>query len=114
MPFFSFKVRAQQEVVLPAYLLVIGEGVDVFNATVSNLEEFRQVLRQEGVEILEAHQLDALEQVPPDPVVQAALSGGIPPELVSLGYDPLTEESTHGELVQQEEALLGPAEGQSP
>jgi len=112
MPFYSFKVRSQGEVVLPTYMLALGEGVDVFNATVNDLDEFKQSLLLEGVEVLEVNQLDALDQVPPDPAVQAALSGRIPPELVALGYDPLIEESDHGALVQQEEALLGRAEVQ--
>jgi hypothetical protein len=64
MAYYSFKVLSQQEVVLPTYFLALGEGIDVFNASVNDLEKFSQELFQNGVKILEVHQLDDLEQVP--------------------------------------------------
>lgn len=74
--FCSFVVRSTREVPLPEHLLIIGEGVDAFNVVVDNLEAFQECLRLQGVEVLEVHQLDNLEPVPP-----AALPGDLPPQL---------------------------------
>ena len=74
--FYSFVVRSTREVPLPEHLLVIGEGTDTFNATVDNLEAFQERLRLEGVEVLQVHQLDDLEPVPP-----TLPDGAIPPRL---------------------------------
>ena len=65
MHFYSFKVVCEDDVVLPEHYLVLGEGFNVFNATVGDLEKFRAKLREVGVEILEANRLDDLEEVPP-------------------------------------------------
>lgn len=74
--FYSFVVRSNREVPLPEHLLVIGEGLDTFNATVKDLNGFLQKLREEGVEVIKVFQLDGLEAVPPE------LPGGEEPPLL--------------------------------
>lgn len=72
--FYSFVVRSTREVPIPEHLLVIGEGIDTFNAIVENLEVFRERLRLEGVQILQVHQLDEVDPLP-------VLPGDLPPQL---------------------------------
>lgn len=92
MPFYSFKVHSPVELVLPEYLVTIGEGLNVFNVTLDDLEAFQHILFQEGVCVLGVHQLDDLEQVPADPAIAAVMSGKIPAELVAIGaQDPLVD-----------------------
>jgi len=114
MPYYSFKVRSSEEVLIPSCFVVLGAGIDVFNATVPNLEEFLGFLRTENVEILEVHQLDGLEAITPDPEITSALLGGSSPELMSLGYTSFMEQA-HGLAQPQEETLVGAEErGPSP
>lgn len=65
MPYYSFVVDSKMEVPLPEHFVVIGEGRDTFNAVIKDLDAFRDKLRALGVTILQAHQLDELEAVPP-------------------------------------------------
>ena len=67
MPFYSFKVHSLKEVILPSQKLAIGEGVDVFNLMVDDLQGFLAELESSGVRVLAHHQLDALEPIVPDP-----------------------------------------------
>lgn len=99
MAFYSFRTHSAQDVVIPSHLVTIGEGFDVFNTVVTDLDEFMHRLGAEGVKVLEVIQLDVLEQVPADPAIQAAMSGTIPLELIAAGVrDPLIEELT-GEVL---------------
>jgi hypothetical protein len=66
MPYFNFKVKSSEEVSIPNYRVVIGEGVDVFNLVVENLQDFLGELHNEGVEVLKVTQLDSLEAIPPE------------------------------------------------
>lgn len=66
MPYYSFKVRSPNEVVIPARSIAIGEGVDVFSKVVDALPEFLEELQKLGVQVLEYHQLDKLEEIHPD------------------------------------------------
>lgn len=70
---FSFKTLAPREVDLPEHLHTIGEGVDVFTITVSDLAAFKALLEVEGVEILECNALDDLEPVEPTPDLLAEM-----------------------------------------
>lgn len=80
MSFYSFKVRASHDVVLHLHFLAIGQGVDVFNLVVTDLPAFHALLKEEGVEVLETHQLDNLEPLPFD---------AIAPEITAItGNDP--------------------------
>ena len=63
--YYSFVVRSERDIPLPEYLIIIGSGLDMFNAVVEDLPAFRDRLAKEGVRVLEVHQLDGLEPVPP-------------------------------------------------
>jgi len=62
--YYSFVVRSERDVPIKEHLLVIGEGLDTFNATVPDLDAFMARLKAEGVTVLEVHQLDGLEPIP--------------------------------------------------
>lgn len=62
--YYSFVVWAKEDVSLPEHLLVIGEGFDTFNATISDLPAFLAKLADKGVQVREVHKLDELEPVP--------------------------------------------------
>ena len=64
MSFYSFKTRSQSEVLLPEYAIAIGEGVDAFNLVVTDLQKFLAVLKDNGVQVLEANQLDNFQPIP--------------------------------------------------
>jgi hypothetical protein len=74
--YYSFVVRSERDVPLPEHLLIIGSGLDIFNARVDDLDAFRVKLEAEGVKILEVHQLDGL-----DPVSPTTLTENLPPLL---------------------------------
>lgn len=65
MPYYSFKVRSTEEILIASRLLTIGEGVDVFNKAIDDLPEFLGELKLLGVEVLECNQLDSLEAIFP-------------------------------------------------
>lgn len=67
MPFYSFKVHSPREVILPNHKIAIGEGVDVFNLMVDDIQVFLAELESSGVRVLAHYQLDALEPIKPDP-----------------------------------------------
>jgi hypothetical protein len=64
MPYYSFKVRSQNEVLLPEWTVAIGEGLDVFCLVIQDLPKFQAALKEQGVEILEVNQLDNLSPIP--------------------------------------------------
>lgn len=73
MPYYSFKVRSPNEVLLPEWTVAIGEGIDVFCLIIQDLPKFQGALKEHGIEILEVHQLDNLSPIPaesPDPQLQ--------------------------------------------
>lgn len=78
--YFSFVVRSPEEIPLKEYGLLIGEGLDTFTVTLSDLAPFRQILREHGVQIIEEHRLDAHSPVSP---MDSLLLGDVPPELLS-------------------------------
>ena len=96
MPFYSFKVKSPDEVILSSRSLAIGEGIDVFNSVIDDLPEFLAELREFGVQVLEYHQLDDLEAIEPT----YGLIPGMPEEvgLLSTGeqYPPEAEEQLRG------------------
>jgi hypothetical protein len=65
MPFYSFKVRSKDEVLIHSRSLVIGEGVDVFNKVIDDLPEFLRELECLEVRVLEYHRLDEVAQLSP-------------------------------------------------
>ena len=65
MPHYSFKVWAEDDVILPKYFLTIGQGCDVFNQVVPDLDKFVEELREEGVRVLAHYRLDDFEEIPP-------------------------------------------------
>ncbi len=65
MPYYSFKVRSAEEVIIASRLLTIGEGIDVFNKAIDDLPEFLGELKLLGIEVLECNQLDSLEAIFP-------------------------------------------------
>lgn len=65
MGFYSFIVVAPGEVPLPDYLVYLDTGRNVFNATVNDLDAFKQCLSDEGVQILQVNRLDEFEPVDP-------------------------------------------------
>ena len=65
MSFYSFKVQAEDDVILPRYFLAIGEGFDVFNLVVDNYDQFVEELRANGVRVVESFRLDEHEEIPP-------------------------------------------------
>ena len=93
MPFYSFKVHSSKEVVLPSRKLAIGEGIDVFNLTVDDLQGFLAELESSGVRVLAHHQLDALEPIVPDPYF---LSPG------RISEDTLLSEGEHSQDPQEQ------------
>jgi hypothetical protein len=92
MAYYSVKVKSPCEVLIPEYVLGIGEGIDVFTRIISDIDEFRSVLKSHRVEILEINQLDKFEAVPvesievpglPEPIEVPLLIGepaDIPPQ----------------------------------
>jgi hypothetical protein len=66
MGFYSFIVLAPDEVPLPAQMLCLDRGRNVFNATIDDIEAFRKLLRDQGVEILKENRLDEYEVVDPN------------------------------------------------
>ena len=89
MSYYSFKVRSSDEVVIPARFLAIGEGIDVFSKVVDDLPGFLTELQEHGVQVLEYHQLDKLEAIPPMLADNSAITG-----LLSAGeqHPPKAEE----------------------
>lgn len=67
MPYYSFKVRSPNEVILPEWLVTIGEGIDAFCLVVQDLPKFQADLEEHDVEILEVNQLDSFSPVPEGP-----------------------------------------------
>ena len=66
MGFYSFIVIAPDEVALPPeYMVYLDRGRNVFNATMSDVEEFKRLLDAQGVKILQVNRLDEYEPVPP-------------------------------------------------
>jgi len=67
MGFYSFVVIAPEEVILPEYFVHLDEGRNVFNASVSDIENLKKRLSEKGVRILQANQLDAHEPLSTEP-----------------------------------------------
>lgn len=67
MPFYSFKVRSPEEVVIQSRQLAIGEGFDVFSKVINDLPSFLAELNSLGVEVIGYNRLDNLESVQPGP-----------------------------------------------
>ena len=65
MAFYSFVVRSDRDIPLPEHLMIIGEGVDTFNAEVPDLTPFLEKLEGLGVEVLQVNKLDGLEPIEP-------------------------------------------------
>jgi hypothetical protein len=63
--FYSFRVYARHEVILPAYFVALDEGMNTFNVHVNEIDAFVETLRAEDVRIDAMHHLDAPE-VPED------------------------------------------------
>lgn len=82
--FYSFKVWAADDEVFPEHFLVLGEGENIFNTSVQDIEAFRQKLASRGVRIVEEHRLDDLEEVPPVTLDLDALSAGEGARLLSV------------------------------
>lgn len=84
--FYSFKVWATEEVIFPEHFLVLGEGENIFNTSVEDIEAFRQKLVAAGVRIIEEHCLDddLDEEVPPVTMDCEALPRGEGPWSLSL------------------------------
>jgi hypothetical protein len=61
--FYSFRLFAPHEVVIPENLVAIDEGMNTFNVFVHDVDSFVERLRAEGCRIDRMHHLDA----PPDP-----------------------------------------------
>lgn len=92
MPYYSFKVKSSNEVVIPARAIAIGEGVDVFAKMIDDLPEFLKELQELGVQVLEYHQLDKLEAIQPDLAMIASSSNGPMLPSTSEQYPPKAEE----------------------
>ena len=75
--FFSFRVLSDEDLVLPAYLLTLGEGFNAFNQRVDDYDRFCEVLASYGVQIISSHRLDDLAPVPPVTMEVDAGAGAI-------------------------------------
>ncbi len=61
MAYYSFIVVAKHPVGIPQPLVLLDTGINVFNAEISDLEEFKALLENEDVLIKETNRLDAHE-----------------------------------------------------
>ena len=61
MAYYSFVVTAKYPVGIPQPLVLLDTGHNVFNAEISDIEEFKSLLENEDVVIKEMHRLDAHE-----------------------------------------------------
>ncbi len=57
MAFYSFRVQSPGVVSLPKWYVLLDRGVNVCTAVIEDLEEFREALKHEGVELLEVNDL---------------------------------------------------------
>lgn len=76
MGFYSFQVRAAEDVVLPEHFLILGEGTNVFNLSLDDLEAFLIKLRDHDVTVVAMYRLDEHEPLPASLVADLALSEG--------------------------------------
>lgn len=67
MGFFSFKVTSPvDDLVIPEFMVVVGEGLNVFNLTLDDPAPLVSRLVKEGCDVLEVIRLDELERVTPE------------------------------------------------
>jgi hypothetical protein len=74
MPYYSFKIHANEEVVLPKYWVTLGEGNNVINAQIDDLDGFKEALYAAHASLLEVNRLDEFDPIDPDPEL-LSLSG---------------------------------------
>lgn len=74
MAYYSFVVIAKHPVGIPQPLVLLDTGLNVFNAEVSNLEEFKSLLENEDVFIKETNRLDAHEAGSPEDLILDGVS----------------------------------------
>ncbi len=65
MGFYSIVAVAKQPVAFPDPLLLLDRGRNIFTVLVEDLEELREKLKDEGVEILQANRLDVHQPLDP-------------------------------------------------
>jgi len=58
MAFYSFVVFAPSEVQFPSLRLLLEPGVNTFNVTVRDIDEFTRALADSGVRVIREHRLD--------------------------------------------------------
>lgn len=76
--FFSFTVIAKKPVGIPSPMVFLDTGLNVFAAQIDDLELFKILLGEEGVEIKGINCLDEFETPKPGDIF-------LPDELVKLG-----------------------------
>jgi hypothetical protein len=66
MGFYSFQVFTKDIILIDRPIVQLGPGINVFCASVDDVEVFKQVLAERGAEVRKVTQLDAHEPVGED------------------------------------------------